>query len=82
MTANPATLPPDATVHDALELFNRLHCRHMPVVDGDGVIGMLSIRDVSAWLVEAHREEAEQLKQYISGGYSSFPPPAWGDGAL
>jgi CBS domain-containing protein len=72
MTVNPVTLRSDATVRDALELFNVKRCRHMPIVDDSLVLGLISIRDVSAWLVDAHREEAEQLRQYITGG-SNYP---------
>jgi CBS domain-containing protein len=69
MTTSPVTMRSDATVREALELFNHKRCRHMPIVDDNRVLGLLSIRDVSSWLVDAHREEAEQLRQYITGGY-------------
>jgi len=43
----------------------------LPVVEGDKVVGMISVGDLSRWLAEVHRAEAEQLKDYISGGFSA-----------
>jgi len=33
------------------------------------LLGLVSIGDVSRWLADTHRAEAEQLRQYIAGGY-------------
>ena len=46
MTANPDTLSPDDSAGDALELMQSRHFRHLPVVDGDKCVGMVSIRDL------------------------------------
>lgn len=47
MTPHPTTIHPDATVRDALELMLARGFRHLPVVEGDRVVGMVSIRDLS-----------------------------------
>jgi hypothetical protein len=39
-------------------------------MEGDRVVGLISIGDVSRWISEAYRHEAQQLKQYIAGGYA------------
>ncbi len=47
MTRDPTTIGPDATVRDALELMLARGFRHLPVVEDDRVVGMVSIRDLS-----------------------------------
>jgi CBS domain-containing protein len=47
MTKDPLTVPPDTAVEEALrEMFDH-GFRHLPVVDGDRVIGIVSMRDLS-----------------------------------
>src|SRR5207247_5603560 len=47
MTRNPMTIEADATVHDALERMLSGGFRHLPVIDGDRVVGLVSMRDLS-----------------------------------
>jgi CBS domain-containing protein len=69
MTANPQTTTPDATVQQVMEILYERRFRHLPVMQRGEVCGVLSSRDISRWLTEAHRSEAEHLRQYISGAY-------------
>jgi CBS domain-containing protein len=71
MTPNPHTTTADATVQQVMDIFHNRRCRHLPVMQDGKVQGMISIRDISRWLADAHRAEAEQLRQYISGGFSA-----------
>jgi CBS domain-containing protein len=68
MTANVMTIEPSATIEDTMAIFTEKRCRHLPVVSGGRLIGLISIGDLSRWLVDAHRTEAEHLKNYIAGG--------------
>ena len=52
MTANPETIAPDDTIEHAAVLMIHGGYRHLPVVDGDDVVGVLSIRDLVAVVVE------------------------------
>ncbi len=70
MTGQVLTVEPETTVQQMMELFAEKRCRHMPVVKGGRVIGLISIGDVSRWVASADRVEAESLRQYISGGLS------------
>ena len=47
MTLNPATLPAQATLAEAWDLMRDLEIRHVPVVDGGALVGMLSDRDLT-----------------------------------
>ena len=47
MTRNPVTIGSDADVHDALERMLSGGFRHLPVLDGDRVVGLVSMRDLS-----------------------------------
>lgn len=51
----------------SLLIDNRI--RHIPVIDNNGMIGMVSIGDVVRAVVSEHREELNRLNAYIQGGY-------------
>ncbi len=71
MTANVLTVPPTTTVQQVMDLFAEKRCRHLPVMDGGKLLGLISIGDVSRWVANMHRAEAESLRQYIAGGLST-----------
>ena len=48
MTKNPDTLGPDDTASDAIRMMRSHNYRHLPVVDGAKVVGMVSVRDLYA----------------------------------
>lgn len=52
MTANPDTIAPDDTIKHAAVMMVHGGYRHLPVVDGDDVVGVLSIRDLVPMLLE------------------------------
>jgi CBS domain-containing protein len=47
MTRDPATISPETTVHEALDVMLTRGFRHLPVVDGTSPVGMVSMRDLS-----------------------------------
>jgi CBS domain-containing protein len=47
MTRHPVTVSPEASVEQALEIMLGGHFRHLPVMDGDILVGIVSIRDLS-----------------------------------
>jgi CBS domain-containing protein len=62
MTATPETIAPDQPLYEALNRMHDYGCRHLPVMDGEHLVGMLSLRDIPAeyrllrekW-IEAHQ---------------------------
>ena len=65
------TVEPEATVQQVMEIFADKRCRHLPVVRGGKLQGLISIGDVSRWLANAHRAEAESLRQYVAGALTA-----------
>jgi CBS domain-containing protein len=53
MTRNPATITPEDTAEDALKRMLEGGFRHLPVKDGDQVVGVISIRDLAGVEAEA-----------------------------
>lgn len=71
MTANLITVSPETTVEETMILFAEKRCRHLPVIANGRLVGLISIGDISRWVADSHRSEAEHLKNYISGGYAN-----------
>ena len=47
MTRDPVSVSPDVSVEEALEIMLAGHFRHLPVMDGESAVGIVSIRDLS-----------------------------------
>jgi CBS domain-containing protein len=71
MSAEVITISGDATVEETTRIFTEKRCRHLPVVEGGCVCGTISIGDITRWIGETHRAEAEHLKNYITSGFSA-----------
>lgn len=67
MTSEVETCGPDDTLVSVLHRMNHGRFRHMPVVDGSGLIGVVSIGDVISYRLNQLEHEALQLKQLIVG---------------
>ena len=67
MTPNPDTLRPDDTAHDALERMSQRGYRHLPVVDGGRLIGMVSIRDIYGAVLRELEDELHDREAFIQG---------------
>ena len=65
MTANVITVTPDTRTRACMNLMSQKRIRHLPVVDGELVIGMLSIRDLMDDIIADHEQTIEQLTSYI-----------------
>jgi CBS domain-containing protein len=67
MTTGVFTTSPDQTVDSCMNLMTDKRIRHLPVVEGDTVTGMVSIGDLVKAIIADQKEEIEQLEHYISG---------------
>jgi CBS domain-containing protein len=71
MTQSVITIAPEATIEETMRIFTEKRCRHLPVVDHGRLVGTISIGDVTRWMADLHRTEAEHLKNYIAGGFQA-----------
>lgn len=71
MTTQLITITPDTTIEETMHIFAEKRCRHLPVLVNGNMVGLISIGDISRWIADAHRAEAEHLKNYIAGGFSA-----------
>jgi CBS domain-containing protein len=67
MTAEVLTATTVQTVNECMTLMTEKRIRHLPVVEEDKVIGIISIGDLVEAIISDQREEIEQLENYISG---------------
>ena len=61
-----AVIKCDETPHDALERMERIGSRHLPVVEGERWVGMLSMRDLMRVELGEQGDEIKLLHEYIS----------------
>jgi len=67
MTAEVITTSSSQTVVDCMELMTEKRIRHLPVLEDNKVIGMISIGDLVQAIIADQQEAIEQLEHYISG---------------
>lgn len=65
MTADVMTVTPSSRTRECMTLMSQKRIRHLPVVDGERVVGMISIRDLMDDIIADHEETIEQLRSYI-----------------
>ena len=67
MTANPDTLSPNDTAVDAINMMRSRNYRHLPVVDGTKVVGMVSVRDLYAVYNTELQQDLRDRDAFIYG---------------
>jgi CBS domain-containing protein len=65
MTAKVVTIRPSQSAEECMALMTDHRIRHLPVMDGDRLIGVLSIGDLVKAVIEDQRETIKQLESYI-----------------
>ena len=65
MTAPAITVTPDVQVLSALSQMSKRRIRHLPVVEGNRLIGIVSIGDLVAYRIARIEQEAEAMRAYI-----------------
>ncbi len=67
MSTNVLTTSSAETVNSCMEMMTERRIRHLPVVEDNRIIGMISIGDLVQAIIADQQEEIEQLEHYISG---------------
>jgi CBS domain-containing protein len=65
MSSPVLTVSPDATVQQCMQLVTDRRVRHLPVVEGGRVVGMISIGDLVKAVIAEQQHQIEQLESYI-----------------
>ncbi len=65
MTRDPITIRPTATVTEAMRVISDHRCRHLPVIDDHGLCGLISLGDLTSWLLTAQQRTIHDLEDFI-----------------
>ena len=63
------TVPPQQPVSDCLRLMTEHRVRHLPVLENEQLVGIVSIGDLVNWVISAQSATIDNLEGYISGRY-------------
>lgn len=67
MTLNPVTITPDFSIEDCMHLMTDKFIRHLPVIENNKLIGIISIGDLVKSIIEEQKFIIDNLEHYISG---------------
>ncbi len=71
MTTRLYTASPDDTLLEVMRLMTERRCRHVPVMEGENLVGLVSIGDLTKATQHNLRQEVRELSNYIGGPYLS-----------
>ena len=61
------TVTPDDSVEECMRLMTEKRVRHLPVVEGTNVVGLISIGDLVNWIISAQNATISQMESYLAG---------------
>jgi CBS domain-containing protein len=67
MSSPVKTVTPDEDVHRCMEIMTELRIRHLPVLEKNRLVGMISIGDLVKAVIEEQQQTITQLERYIAG---------------
>lgn len=68
LSSDVITITPEDSVEHCMKRMTEKRVRHLPVMDGTKVIGIISIGDLVNWIISTQDATIEQMERYIAGG--------------
>jgi CBS domain-containing protein len=69
MTSPVLYVHPKMAVDECMALMTQHRIRHLPVLDADRVVAVVSIGDIVKWIVSKHEQTIQEMESYISQSY-------------
>ncbi len=69
MTSPPICIEPGQTIHECMVIMTKNHIRHVPVLNREGLVGIVSIGDIVNSIISDQAATIEELESYITVGY-------------
>ncbi len=69
MSSTIHTVEPQSTIDECMQHMTDKRCRHLPIVEGRKVVGIVSIGDLVHWIITTQERAIHELEDYITGDY-------------
>ena len=69
MTSPVEAVTPEHSVDECMKVMTEKRLRHLPVLESQALMGLVSIGDLVSWIIDSQEETIHQLENYIMGKY-------------
>ena len=69
MTTDVLYVSQEASIDECMDLMSENHIRHLPVIEDEKLVAVISIGDVVKHIIKHQKFQIRELEKYIKGGY-------------